>query len=408
MAGLRGDVAILSFADLLQHLSSAQKSGSLVITRGQNSKSIHISPEGMRLLSSSGRRGGSLGEILLRTGKITRAQLDELLVEQKASGKRLGEVVARQGIVTKQDIESALREQAAEEIYDLFSWPDAQFEFEEGPLPPRQPDMPLAEILVDASPTSIMLEAARRADELAVIMKIIKNEGMIPIKTTKPFAPDKLGLNPDLLNAVYAAIDAHAPVSEVIRRSFYPRFDAIRAVYMLAIKGHIRILDREGATAAHLRSESTKLRAVPGAGLAPARSPYAVPKGATRSILLLGDMLKYRQALAVLLRDAGYSVLEEVAAHAMSILTDRRKVDTVILDVGLLSADESQFIAWLCENTRAPVVVLSDNATREAATEAVQNGARAYLAKPFKGDQLLRTLAGLYPPTPAAAPTKTG
>jgi len=406
MGELRGDVSILSFADLLQHLSSRQSAGSLSILQGPMQKMIYVSPEGMRLISTSTRKTSSLGEILIRTRKITRTQLDQLLVEQQKTGKRLGELVSRQGLVTKSDIETALREQAQEEIYDLFSWTEAKFEFSEGPEPAKPKDFPLADVIVDASPTSVMLEAARRADELMVIRKTVRDESMIPIRTTKPFVADKLGLNPDLLTAVYSQISGRVGISEVIRLSLYPRFEALRAMYVLATKGYVKIMDREGATMVHLKADSsTRLPAAQKAGgntTAVIRSPYAVPAGVRRSILLLGDMLKYRQALAALLREAGYQVLEEQAAQAMQLLTENRKVDAVILDVGLSSPDEYQFVSWLCENTNSPVVVLSGDASKEAALAAVQKGARAYVVKPFTRDSMLRTVAGVFN---ASAPT---
>ncbi|HLY09121.1 MAG TPA: response regulator, partial [Planctomycetota bacterium] len=188
-------------------------------------------------------------------------------------------------------------------------------------------------------------------------------------------------------------------ISEVIRLSLYPRYEALRAMYVLATKGYVKIMDREGATMVHLKADSsTRLPAATkgGATTAVMRSPYAVPAGVRRSILLLGDMLKYRQALAALLREAGYQVLEEQAAQAMQLLTENRKVDAVILDVGLSSPDEYQFVSWLCENTNSPVVVLSGDASKEAALAAVQKGARAYVVKPFTRDSMLRTISGVF------------
>src|SRR5262245_1700557 len=131
MGDLRGDVSILGIADLLQHLGSTHKSGTLTLKQGALQKSIYMAQEGMRLLSTTSRKTSSLGEILIRTRKMTRAQLDQLLQEQQQTGRRLGELVSRKGIVTKSDIETALRDQAQEEIYDLFSWTDARFEFVE-------------------------------------------------------------------------------------------------------------------------------------------------------------------------------------------------------------------------------------------------------------------------------------
>ena len=405
MGTLRGDVAILSFADLLQHLSNSRLAGTLAINQSQMQKTIYISPDGMRLLSTSTRKTSSLGEILIRTRKISRVQLDQLLVEQKKTGKRLGELVSRKGIVTKTDIETALREQTQEEIYDLFSWTGATFEFTQGAAPPKPKDFPLADVIVDASPTSVMLEAARRADELAVIKKVIGDETMIPIRTTKTFQADKLGLNPDLLGSIYKQINGRVGVSEVIRLSLYPHFEALRAMYVLATKGMVRIMDREGATMMHLKADSGKFQAVKPGGGGGQALPYTVPAGVRRSILLLGDMLKYRQALAALLREGGYQVLEETAAQAMPLLMEDRKVDCVILDVGLGTQDEYQFLGWLCENTISPCIVLSGDASKEAALQAVQKGARAYVVKPFTRDSMLRTLAGVFQHSSSAVRT---
>jgi CheY-like chemotaxis protein len=411
MGELRGDVTILSFADLLQHLATAQNAGILTITQGTMQKMMYVSPEGMRLLSTSTRKTSSLGEILIRTRKISRTQLDQLLLEQQKTGKRLGELVSRQGIVTKTDIEAALREQSQEEIYDLFSWTEAKFEFKEAPEPEKPKDFPLADVVVEASPTSVMLEAARRADELNVIRKVVRDETMIPIRTTKPFSTEKLGLNPDLLSAVYGQINGRVGISEVIRLSLYPRFEALRAMYVLATKGYVKIMDREGATMVHLRADTSQFPAVKGgatpAAKTAAKSPYALPAGVRRSILLLGDMVKYRQAMAGLLREAGYQVLEETAAQAMMLLTENRKVDCVILDVGLATQDEYQFMSWLAENTQAPVIVLSGDASKESALAAVQKGARGYVVKPFTRDAILRTLASVFQQSSSAIRTPT-
>jgi CheY-like chemotaxis protein len=250
-----------------------------------------------------------------------------------------------------------------------------------------------------------MLEAARRADELIVIRKVVRDETMIPIRTTKPFAADKLGLNPDLLTSVYSQINGRVGVSEVIRLSLYPRFEALRAMYVLASRGYVKIMDREGATMIHLKSDSSARLPVQKPGAAAAVKTATLTASGRKSILLLGDMLKYRQALAALLREASYQVLEETAAQAMMLIAENRKIDAVILDVGLATQDEYQFVSWLAENTNSPVIVLSGDASKEAALGAVQKGARGYVVKPFTRDAILRTLAGVFQASNAALRT---
>jgi hypothetical protein len=53
-------------------------------------------------------RPEKLGEILLKHGKISLAQLEELIKEQEASGMPFGELVVSKGIMSRQDLFVAL------------------------------------------------------------------------------------------------------------------------------------------------------------------------------------------------------------------------------------------------------------------------------------------------------------
>jgi CheY-like chemotaxis protein len=402
MGRLSGDVSVFSIADVLQFLSQNAKEGVLSINMGEHRKTIYLSPNGIRLLRTSSRRTNSLGEILIRTRKITRDQLDEYLDMQKKTGKKLGEIVGKLGLVTKRDIDVALKEQVAEEIFDLFSWPTASFEFIEG-APTVQPDTPLADHVIDANAGAIMMEAARRADELQLIMKVIRDEKMIVMKTTKPFDPAGVGENADLVKALYAQVTGRHTVEEVIRRSLYPRFDALRGLYLVATGGYIKLFDREGATVVGLRAESTRIRlgaTPPGGVLAPIMQSPPSTTGPTaanqKTILLLGEMLKYRGILAALLREASHDVIEEVASQALATLTQGRRIDCVILDIGISTNDGFQFCAWLAENTSAPIIVLSTDPSKEAADRAAACNARGYIVKPFTREVLIERLNELW------------
>ena len=115
MGKLRGDLEILPFADLLQLLVNHERVGTLTVTRGKDRKAIHIAKEGLRLLTGGRSRAKSLGEILLRTGKVSRQELKELLAEQKRTGTPLGEMLGR-GSVTREDMDRALRGHAEAQV----------------------------------------------------------------------------------------------------------------------------------------------------------------------------------------------------------------------------------------------------------------------------------------------------
>src|SRR5688572_29676331 len=109
MRKITGDLGLVGIANLLQLLSSSQAQGRLSIASGAAQKVIGFANDGIRLLQGV-HRTNPLGEILLRTRKITQAQLEELLKEQRASHKRLGDLAAERGILSQQALETALRE----------------------------------------------------------------------------------------------------------------------------------------------------------------------------------------------------------------------------------------------------------------------------------------------------------
>ena len=104
-----GDLGILGLANLLQMVSMSQSRGILSLTHGTQKALIQFCTEGIRLVSGAGR-AMPLGRILVRSGKITTEQLDEVLADQRRSGQRLGDLILEEGLVTKADMDSALRE----------------------------------------------------------------------------------------------------------------------------------------------------------------------------------------------------------------------------------------------------------------------------------------------------------
>src|SRR5436190_1400065 len=110
MGKIRGDVDAIGIAGLLQVLSMARCEGVLQVSQNLSRKSIRFSPAGMRILSS-GKHDHPLGEILVRSGKVTREQIGEALTDQKNTGVHLGVTLVRRKLLSKADAEAALKEQ---------------------------------------------------------------------------------------------------------------------------------------------------------------------------------------------------------------------------------------------------------------------------------------------------------
>jgi hypothetical protein len=248
MAILKGDVEILGLGNLLQLLAMNHKEGILSLYRDEDKKTIHLSSKGMRLLSSSMKRINKLGKILLRKKRISKEDLDALLKEQKLLGWKLGQIAVESGLVQKKDVEEALREQIEEEIFDMFMWREAAFEFAEGKAPKPEQSNPLAGVTFDANMTGLILEAARRADELLMIRKILSDDDMSLTKFPFEIQVDELGGDIDVVDDILPLINGRRTVREVVNGSIYPRFISMRAIYRLLVLGYIKAQDRKGNT----------------------------------------------------------------------------------------------------------------------------------------------------------------
>jgi len=383
MGQIKGDVEVLGISNLLQTLSMAGCKGYLTIVLEGQKKVIHFLDEGIRLISGA-RRTNPLGEILIRTGKITRDQLDELLAEQRRTSTPLGEIVSRRGILDDAVIQSALREQVAEEIYDLFTWSGATFGFDESSgFSPPVDNGPLANVLLDANVMSLMIEAARRVDELARIHSIIPDVRLVAERLELPASLDDPSLDRNAIEDILPLVDGERSVGHIIEESLFPKFTVLRTLYGLAQRGVIKIRDRgEGAIGPH-----TVLRR------APTAATEMVPTNG-RSVMLVSELPTFRAALGLFIRSAGYDVIESRPADETADFT-RRPADVAVIDVPLETEDGLVFCRLLRDKMKVPFIVLAGNTSKQAINNALQCGAKYVLVKPFKEDLLLERISNV-------------
>ncbi len=389
MRSIRGDLGLVGIANLLQMFSSSEARGTLTITSGGDRKVIGFGGDGIRLLEGVSRTN-PLGEILLRTRRITRPQLEEILVEQQVSRRRIGDLLAERGILTVEALDAALREQAAEEIYELFTWTEAVFEFNEAhELPETARRGPLASVVLDANIVSIMIEAARRLDELARIREVIQDQRLTVEQIEIPLHLDDPSLDPNAVEDILPLADGQRSVEQIIAGSLYPKFTVLRTLFVLAQRGILKI-----------RASSEDRKSVTIVGR---------PKGTRRrsrdekvlTILVVSELLTFRNGLAFLLRNAGYDVREADRWDLQTRELCRNCVNLLVLDAPIETSDGLEICRRVGELAWLPFILLSSNRSKEAVDNAVRSGAVCVLVKPIQEDTLLQRIAALLdPPKP--------
>ncbi|MEK7467141.1 MAG: PQQ-binding-like beta-propeller repeat protein [Planctomycetota bacterium] len=291
MGGFRGDLSTLGLADIFQTLSNSQKEGTLVVGDGESRKCIYFGKEGLSLLSLGSRKGLRIGDLLLKAGKISPDQLKDLLGAQKGSGKKLGEIVVERGIASEEEISGVIRTQIEDEIFDLFSWKKASFEFIDGPPSAEvmDADKPVTSLKFDVN--SLLFEASRRIDEWTLIHQAIPSANSIFALT--PAGQQLAQSTTDgSLKSIARLTDASRTVDQVVDDSGLSRFAACKALYELLTKKGVRQVSQDELVAMgkKLSSQNQRDRAI---------------KILTCAVDLDHENLVPQQELALVLRQAG-------------------------------------------------------------------------------------------------------
>lgn len=172
---IEGPLRELGIHDVLQMLDLARKTGILTVRslRMKDDAVVHVL-DGEVVFASRRRSMRLLGQQLLREGKLTEAELERALELQRQDPRqRLGAILVEMGCVNASELDRQLRLQIEETVFDLLSWDEGYFRFDEAEETPESP----VRVRVD----SLLMEAARRLDEWTRLGARIPNVEAIPV-----------------------------------------------------------------------------------------------------------------------------------------------------------------------------------------------------------------------------------
>jgi len=380
MARLQGELDLIGIDTLFQALSSRGAEGILEVRRDGQRIVLDLSQAAIRFVSGV-RRVRPLGEILVQAGKITQEQLDAMLAEQRSTSTPHGEIVVQRGILPRAMIDGALRKQVAEEIHELFSWTGASFEFHDASHEAPPDEGPRSSIVVDGNIVAIMLEAARRTDELQQIRVLISDDRLIPILTELPGVLEDPGLERPAVEEIVPLVDGRRSVQDILEVSLHPKYTVLRTLYGLVVSQVLKIQDKG-------RSDG------PATVLGRPRNRDSGTRTA-RKILVLSDSPTFGAGLGLRLRSSGYTVIEDRTPIDVAEAMERSSSMAVVADVALDSEAGQDTCRRLKEAARVPYIVITGNPGPHLVVPALNSGARFVLTKPLDEHRLLERLGEL-------------
>ena len=230
MPNLGGDLRTMPLPDILQWLESGRKTGTLRVRRRSIEKRIVFS-EGRIHSSSSNDPRESLGQFLVRDGRVSEEQLFKGLLRQESEKRLLGSILVTDGVLSEDELKVTLQSKAQETIYDTFLWPEGHFEFHEGELP--------YDVLVhlDLEIREVVFEGVRRVDDWNRMRAVFPSNRVVLRRLETAQTPDD-PIERQALDLV-AAGKSMAEIGLELRRSEYETaviFFELKARDLIAIE----------------------------------------------------------------------------------------------------------------------------------------------------------------------------
>jgi hypothetical protein len=217
-----GHLRTMAPGHLFQWLSFSQKTGKLVVRNATVEKTVFVQ-EGKITTSASTDPREYLGQFLMSHGYITEAELKKAMEVQEQSKILLGKILVIIEAITEDDLKRLMRKKVEEEIYDIFLWPDGDFEFVDA----EKPKMDLVPMNVDL--TGIVMEGSRRVDEWDRIRKVVTSQDLVPVPVGK-ISTEKLN---EAQKRIVDSIDGQRTIADIILESRSSGFVVSRTVFEL-------------------------------------------------------------------------------------------------------------------------------------------------------------------------------
>jgi cytochrome c-type biogenesis protein CcmH/NrfG len=304
---IEGPLRELGIHDVFQLLDLSRKTGVLRVASELRDDEGVVYFDSGRVVHAHVRSKALPMELtLLQAGKITQDDLESAKA-RRTNGRAstpLVDLLVEQGVVTHREIERQMRLQIESVVFELMSWREGFFSFEERSAADLAS---LGETRIRISTESLLMEGARRIDEWSRIADKVPSLAVVPVLA--PVREDGQASQLDLLPPeweVLSMIDGVRDLRAIAGVLGRGEFDVARVVYGLVTTGVVEIRAPDRGAAQENGQVTTPLVEQAGSALA---------RGATEEALTA--------ARTALTSDASNTRARLLAARALGALNRR-------------------------------------------------------------------------------------
>lgn len=274
---LEGTLRDFSLSDIFQLIGLQRKTGVLTLRSKEDVVTVSfLDGKVVGADSLNKRLEDRLGQVLLKTGAVTKPELDAALKTQMETLERLGHILIERSVISREELKKAVEQQILQIIYRVFRWQDGDYHFSQETSVDYD-----AELVTAMGSESILMEGARMLDEWPIIEKGIPHRGVVFVATPAarqaevstelesdeveafdidlepvlpiPAASGRVRISP-VERDILALVDGITTVDEIVRTSPHGEFDTCKALYTLLTRSLIRQATRDEITRAAQRA----------------------------------------------------------------------------------------------------------------------------------------------------------
>ena len=238
---IEGPLRELGVHDVFQLLDLTRKTGALRIRSSLRDNDGGVYFRDGRVVGASMRDDThKIGRMLVKAGRVTEEELLGALAVQLREGesRRVGEILVAMGAISRRELERQVRRQIEAVVFELLSWSEGYFCFEEGTSGLDMPDESGG-----LTAEALLMEAARRIDEWARMADRIPHADVVPaLCEANDDHAASLDLRPHEWQ-VLAAVDGQASLRAIAASTGLNEFEAARVVYGLLSTGVVTLVN---------------------------------------------------------------------------------------------------------------------------------------------------------------------
>jgi hypothetical protein len=239
---LKGTLNDFSLADIFQLIGIQKKSGVLTLKSAQETATVSFIEGQVVAADSTQRRlDDRLGAVLVKSGRLSEAQLQEALRQQRSNLKRLGSVLVEGKFLDAPHLSEALQIQIGQMVYRLFRWTSGEYDFNQDAKVDYERDL-----MQPMSAESVLMEGARILDEWPMIERGLRSMQAVyrhaNVAIARAASSSGAGRGDEAAGAVtlneserlvHGFVDGKRTVQEIVERSPLAEFETCRTLFEL-------------------------------------------------------------------------------------------------------------------------------------------------------------------------------